>query len=104
MTLPTELPSSTRPVTAALTGIVRALKPGDRIRITQDVRVNSRWGWSAAIEGVFRSTNFLATGIATDRLPEDDIVVVMVHFTKDNGELSSVTLSGGSQIEVLARS
>ena len=101
MTLPHELPSSTRPIPAALTSIVRALKPGDRIRITQAVRMNSRWGWSATVEGVFRDTNFLATGLATDRLPEDDIVVATVHFTKDNGELSSITLSDSSKIEVL---
>ncbi len=35
---------------------------------------------------MFRNVNFLATGLATDRVPEDDIVVVTVHFTKDNGE------------------
>ena len=104
MTLPTEISSSTRPIPAALTGVVRGLKPGDRVRITQAVRINSRWGWAAAVEGVFRATNFLATGLATDRVPGDDIVVATVHFTKDNGELSSVTLSDSSKVEVLARS
>jgi hypothetical protein len=44
---------------------------------------------------------YLVTGLATDRVPEDDIVVVSVHFTKDNGELSSVTLDEQSQVEVL---
>ena len=46
----------------------------------------------------------LATGLATDRIPEDDIVVVTVHFTKDNGELSSVTLNENSRIEVISGS
>ena len=46
--------------------------------------------------------NFLATGISTDRVPEDDIVVVTVHFTKENGELSSITLDDSSQIERVA--
>ena len=32
---------------------------------------------------------------------EDDIVVVTVHFTKDNGELSSVTLDENSKVEVV---
>ena len=104
MTLPNRLPSSTRPVPAALTEIVRGLKVGDRIRITQTVRMNSRFAWTTTVEGVFRGTNFLATGLATDRLPEDDIVVATVHFTKDNGELSSITLSDSSKIEVLAKS
>ena len=46
--------------------------------------------------------NYLATGLATDRVPEDDIVVATVHFTKDNGELSSITLDSNSQIEVIS--
>lgn len=96
------LPSSTRPVRAALTTTLRNLKPGQRIRIKQPVRMNSRWGWSTTVDGTFRNVNYLATGLATDRLPEDDIVVVTVHFTKDNGELSSVTLNDQSEIEVLA--
>src|SRR5262249_19632727 len=94
------LPSSTRPVRPELASLVRSLKPGQRIRIKQTVRMNSRWGWSTTVEGTFREVNYLATGLATDRVPEDDIVVVTVHFTKDNGELSSVTLDGHSEIEV----
>jgi hypothetical protein len=43
----------------------------------------------------------LATGLATQRVPEDDIVVVTVHFTKPNGELSSVALDEHSKIEVI---
>jgi hypothetical protein len=39
--------------------------------------------------------------LATDRVPEDDIVVVAIHFTKDNGELSSVTLDENSRIEAI---
>ena len=77
------------------------LKPGQRIRITQTVRVGSTATWTATVEGVFRDVNYLATGLATDRVPEDDIVVVAVHFTKDNGELSSVTLDENSKIEVV---
>ena len=50
---------------------------------------------------VLRNVNYLATGLATDRVPADDIVAVMVHFTKDNGELSSVALDEHSVIEVV---
>ena len=95
------LPSSTRPVRAELAAVLRGLKPGQRIRIRQTVRMNSRWGFPTTVEGVFRSLNYLATGLATDRVPEDDILVVAVHFTKDNGELSSVTLDGQSDIEAI---
>jgi hypothetical protein len=92
------LPSSTRPVNPELTALLRSLQPGQRIKITQTVRVGLK-SWPAVVTGAFRNYNFLATGLATDRVPEDDIVVVTVHFTKDNGELSSVTLDENSKIE-----
>jgi hypothetical protein len=98
---PQPLPSSTRPVRPALVAVIRSLKPGQRIRITQTVRMNSRRSWKTTIDGVFREVNYLATGLATSRVPEDDIIVVTVHFTKDNGELSSVTLDESSDIAAL---
>jgi hypothetical protein len=101
MSRPDTLPSSTRPVRARLTEVIRALKPGQRIRVTQRVRMNSRWGWDTTVEGTFRDVNYLVTGLATDRVPEDDIVVVSVHFAKDTGELSSVTLDDHSRIELV---
>ncbi len=33
------------------------------------------------------------------RVPEDDIVVPLVHFTKDNGELSSIALDNNTKLE-----
>ena len=103
MTEPAQsFPSATRPVRPELAEVLRGLRPGQRIRITQAVRVGSSAKWTAIVEGVFREVNFLATGIATDRVPEDDIVVVTVHFTKDNGELSSVTLDEHTKIEIVS--
>jgi hypothetical protein len=98
---PSTMPSSTRPVRAALAAVLRSLKPGQRVRITQTVRMNCRREWKTTVEGTFRGVNYLATGIATQRVPADDIVVVTVHFTKDNGELSSVTLDDHSEIAVV---
>jgi hypothetical protein len=98
---PDTLTSSTRPVRPELAALLRSLRPGQRIRVTQLVRINCRSQWPAAAEGAFRNVNFLATGLATERVPEDDIVVVTVHFTKDNGELSSITLDENSRVEVL---
>jgi hypothetical protein len=97
------LPSATRPVRPELADLLRALKPGQRIRITQTVRLNCRPGrsWPTTVEGAFREVNFLRTGLGTERVPEDDVVVVAVHFTKDNGELSSVTLDPASRVEVI---
>ena len=93
------LPSSTRPVSPELSKLLSELKPGQQIRLTQVVRVGER-EWPATVTGAFRNVSYLATGLATERVPEDDIVVVTVHFTKDNGELSSIALDEQSKVEV----
>jgi hypothetical protein len=95
-----ELRSATRPIRPELAALLRSLQQGQKIRIRQTVRINCRRAWDTSdIVGTFRGVNFLATGISTDRVPEDEIVVVTVHFTKENGELSSVTLDDSSHIE-----
>jgi hypothetical protein len=92
------LRSSTRELNPVLSALLASLQPGQRIRVTQTVRVGSQ-EWPAIATGTFRVVQYLATGLATDRVPEDDIVVATVHFTKDNGELSSVALDEHSKIE-----
>jgi hypothetical protein len=96
------LPSATRPVNPGLTKLLRSLQPGDPIRITQTVRVG-REQWTTTATGTFREIRYLATGLATERVPEDDIVVVTVHFTKANGELSSVAIDEHTQVERVAK-
>ena len=100
MTTPLNLPPTTRPLDPALVELLGRLRPGQRIRITQAVRVGVK-RWTATVAGAFRSVNALVTGLATDRVPEDDIVVPTVHFTKDNGELSSIALDENSKVEVV---
>jgi hypothetical protein len=105
--------SSTRKIAPALAELLVELRPGQRIEITQTVRVGSK-SWLAKVTGVYRGVNYLATGLATDRVPEDDIVVPVVHFAKDivgpasqdpakklSPELSSVSLDENSQIRIL---
>ncbi len=96
--------SATRALDPDLLRLLASLKPGQRIRITRDIHINSRHQWTAApVEGTFSHVNYLATGLSTDRVPEDDIVVVAVHFRKDSlNELSSITLDPYTKIEVLA--
>lgn len=96
---PATIPSATRPVRPALAALLRDLKPDQRIKITQTVRVGAK-EWTTTVTGKYRGYDFLATGLSTHRVKADDIVVVSVHFTKDNGELSSVTLDEKSAIEV----
>jgi hypothetical protein len=98
VTLAPQLPF--RRLSQTLIDLVKGLKVGDRIRITQIVRVGART-WPVAVVGVFRGLNYLATGITTERVAEDDIVVPTLHFTKDNGELSSVSLDENTKVEKL---
>ncbi len=95
------LRSATRPLRPELVALLRRLQPGQRIRVTHEVRVGSSARWTTNVEGAFRVVNYLVTGLATDRVRADDIVAVCVHFTKDNGELTSVTLDENSNVEVV---
>ena len=97
MTPAKEIQSTTRRLSPQLIELLRSLEAGQRIKITQTVRVGSR-KWTSETKGVFRGLNYLATGITTDRVPEDDVIVPTVHFTKDNGELSSITIDEHSVI------
>jgi hypothetical protein len=96
---PLNLTPTTRPLDPALIEVLQRLQPGQRIRITQTVRVGQKT-WQATVTGTFRSVSALVTGLATDRVPQDDVVVPTVHFLKDNGELSSISLDEHSKIEM----
>ena len=88
----------TRRLDITLVNLLKTLKAGERIKTIQTVRVGSR-KWTTEAVGTYRGTNYLATGVTTDRIAEDDIVVPTVHFTKDNGELTSVALDEHTVIE-----
>jgi hypothetical protein len=94
-----EIVLPTRTIDPALQSRLASLSPGQRIRIVQTVRVGSRT-WATTVEGKFRHIDYLATGLSTQRIPADDIVVPCVHFTKDNGELSSVSLDEHTMLEL----
>ena len=91
---------ATRPLPPALVDVLRRLQPGQRVRITQTVRVGFK-SWPAVVEGTFRHVDSLATGLATHRVPADDIIVPLIHFTKDTGELSSVAVDEQTRVEVV---
>jgi hypothetical protein len=90
----------TRRLDPSVVGVIKALNPGDRIRVTQTVRVGART-WPVSVVGTFRGLRYLATGVTTERVAEDDVVVPTLHFTKDNGELSSVSLDENTKVERL---
>jgi len=76
------------------------LKPGQKVKITQTVRVGLR-SWPAVVTGTVRDLQTLMTGISTDRAPDDIVAIPTLHFVKDNGELSSVAIDEHTRIEVL---
>jgi len=98
MSTPISVESSTRRVSPAMIETLRSLTEGQKIRLTQTVRVGRRL-WTTTVDGTFRGLNYLATGVTTDRIPEDDVIVPMLHFEKDNGELSSIAVDENSKVE-----
>lgn len=101
MTTTKKSPYTTRPIPEDVLRTLDKLQPGQRIRITQRVKVGSSKTWTFTVEGLFRRVDSLATGLATDRLREDDIVIPVVHFTKDNQEMSSISVDEHTKIEIV---
>jgi hypothetical protein len=101
MKTPGQAAYASRPIRPELQAVLDKLKPGDRIRITHLIRVGLT-SWQAVVTGTFRHVDSLATGLSTQRVPEDDIIVPIVHFIKDpHGELSSIALDEHTKIEIL---
>lgn len=97
---PEKIVLPTRRLDAALVDLLRSLQPGDKLRITQTVRVGAK-SWEATTDGTFRGIAYLETGITTERVKEDDIVVPIVRFTKANGELSSISIDEHTRVTKL---
>lgn len=90
----------TRRLDPALVTLLRSLKPGDRLRVEHTVRVGKK-EWSAVAEGEFRGIAYLETGVTTERVKDDDLVVPVVRFTKPNGELSSIAIDERTRVTKL---
>jgi hypothetical protein len=91
---------ASRPIRPEVAAVLDKLKAGDRIKIKTIVRVGMK-SWPVEVVGAFRHVDSLATGLATDRVSDDDIIVPIVHFTKDNKEMSSVALDEHTRIEIV---
>lgn len=101
MTSGTQATYASRPIRKETQAVLDKLRPGDKIRITHLIRVGLT-SWTAVVTGTFRHVDSLATGLSTQRVPEDDIIVPIVHFTKDpHGELSSIALDEHTKLEIL---
>ena len=101
MITPATITLPSRSLDPTLMDLLRSLKSGQRIEISQRVRVGAKQ-WTTVVMGAFRGINYLSTGVTTERVPEDDVVVPMVHFTKDNGELSSIALDENSLVRLVS--
>ena len=97
-TAPDKIVLPTRRLDPAVVELLRALKPGDPIKIAQTVRVGAKT-WTAEATGAFRGLAYLATGVTTERVKEDDLVVPVVRFTKPNGELTSISLDENTKVQ-----
>lgn len=90
------LPS--RQLDPELVKLLKGLQPGEKIKIIQTVRVGGR-KWTTESVGTFRGLSYLSTGVTTERVPEDDIIVPTVHFVKEpNNELTSISLDENTKI------
>ncbi|HJZ55101.1 MAG TPA: hypothetical protein VKE74_09095 [Gemmataceae bacterium] len=98
--MPEKIVLPTRRLDPAQVELLRGLKPGDRIRVAQTVRVGAKT-WQATTDGVFREIAYLETGVTTERVKEDDLVVPVVRFTKPNGELSSISIDENTKVTKL---
>jgi hypothetical protein len=78
----------------------KQLKPGQRVKITQTVRVGRRT-WPTTITGTIRDIQVLLTGLATQRGSDDVVTVPTIHFVKENGELSMIAVDERTRIELL---
>ncbi len=87
----------TRRLAPALVELLRSLQVNDPITVIQTVRVGAK-KWEATVTGTFRGISYLETGITTDRVKDDDLVVPVVRFTKPNGELSSIALDEHTRV------
>ncbi len=97
---PDKITLPTRRLAPEAIDLLRSLKPGDRIRLTQSIRVGSR-KWDTTTDGVFREIAYLETGITTERVKEDDLVIPVIRFTKPNGELSSIAIDENTKVAKL---
>ena len=88
----------TRRLEPAFVDLLKSLKPGDRIKVTQTVRVGAK-KWPAEALGAFRGLSYLSTGVTVDRVADDDVIVPTVNFTKDNGELATISIDENTKIE-----
>jgi hypothetical protein len=102
MTTTNKFPQTSRPIPPQVLAMLEHLQRGQRVRITQTVKVGSTKTWQLVVEGSFRHVDSLATGLATDRLRQDDIVIPVIHFTKDNQEMSSIAVDEHTKVEVVA--
>ena len=98
----TRFPYTTRPIPRDVLAAIEKLQPGQRVRITQTVKVGSTKTWTFTVEGAFRHVDSLATGLATDRRRQDDIVIPVIHFIKDNQEMSSVAVDERTKVELVS--
>jgi len=92
----------TTPSTTDARAIFASLKEGDRVQVTQQVRVGSRT-WSTATSGTVKKTERIVTGLHVDRAKDDRVFADTILLERDgNRELTTVSLDENTRLEVLS--
>lgn len=79
------------------------LKAGARIRVTQRLKRRERT-WETTVEGVINNVRDEQTGSWYAHAKGDHYWLRRVELTKDDGEITTLTLDQNSNIEVLGDS
>jgi hypothetical protein len=82
--------------------VFASLREGDRIKVTQEVRVGSR-RWRTTTTGTVVKTERLRSGLHFNRAADDPVYSDTILLKRDDGELTTVNLDEQTQLEVLRK-
>ena len=91
---------ASRPPKPEVLAVLEKLQPGQRINITQIVRVGIQ-DLAGRRHRRLSPRRFLGDRPGDRAYAPDDIIVPVVHFTKDNQEMSSIAVDEHTKIEIV---
>ncbi len=77
------------------------LQPGDRIEVVHEVKVGSSKTWMTETVGTVDHTERRRQGLHYRRNPDDKVFADMIVLTRDDGELTTVTMDEFTQLRRL---
>ncbi len=77
------------------------LKPGDRIELTHGVKIGSTGAWTTKSTGTVVRTERRRHGLHFRRHADDKVFSDLIVLTRDDGELTTVTMDEFTQLRKL---